>query len=406
MSLTLWTVPNSANPRTHKILVAAALANVPLTVKACEYGRENKTPDYCRNCSPCSRYPVLQTEEGYIFESNAILRHIARLDRSGCFLYGRTPFEGSQVDMWLDFATSELETVVKSYIMHHYYGIPMPENTMDKVHEAFQGLETWLETRTFLVGERLTIADVTVAFALQWHYRMNYAEAEGLAKKYRNSYRFYNTVMFQPKTLEVLKSEGAAIGPVKQEKKNETTAPAKEKKPKAAAGEEADEDEAPKEKKKTNPLDELPPSSFVLDAFKREYSNKCTRTVVAPYFFQNYDPAGYTAFWCYYMHNEDNKRQFMTANFIRGWFQRMEHLRKYAFGVALIIGEENKHEIEAFWVFRGRGMPDVVREVEDTELFRWEEITDLAAQQERITDFFCFEGPTIPKPVLEGRVFK
>ncbi|KAF8304168.1 hypothetical protein TcYC6_0037660 [Trypanosoma cruzi] len=70
--------------------------------------------------------------------------------------------------------------------------------------------------------------------------------------------------------------------------------------------------------------------------------------------------------------NEDNKMQFMTANLIRGWFQRMEHVRKYAFGVALIIGEERRHDIVALWVFRGRGMPAILEDVEDTELFDWE----------------------------------
>ncbi|PWV17869.1 putative elongation factor 1-gamma (EF-1-gamma) [Trypanosoma cruzi] len=411
MSLTLWSGVNPENARTHKLLAAAALANVAVTLKACEYGRENETAEYCRNCSPCGRYPVLQTEEGCVFESNAILRHIARLDRSGGFLYGRTPLEGSQVDMWLDFSATELDAASAPFVHHAFRGEPLPANAMDRVHEVLRALEAWLETRTFLVGERMTVADVAVAFALQWHYRLNGAEGEALTKKYRNAYRLYNTVMQQPKTVEVLRSQGATFGPVKAERKGkDAAAPARaEKKPKAAAaaadGAE-EEDEAPREKKKPNPLDELPPSPFVLDAFKREYSNTDTRTVAAPYFFQHYDAAGYTTFWCRYKYNEDNKMQFMTANLIRGWFQRMEHVRKYAFGVALIIGEERRHDIVALWVFRGRGMPAIVEDVEDTELFDWEEVADVAAQRERITDYLCWEGPTIPRPVLEGRVFK
>ncbi|KAF8296592.1 hypothetical protein TcYC6_0086440 [Trypanosoma cruzi] len=98
--------------------------------------------------------------------------------------------------------------------------------------------------------------------------------------------------------------------------------------------------------------------------------------------------------------------QFMTANLIRGWFQRMEHVRKYLLGVALIIGEERRHDIVALCVFRGRGMPAIVEDVEDTELFDWEEVADVAAQRERITDYLCCKGPTIPRPVLEGRVLR
>ncbi|RNC50796.1 elongation factor 1-gamma (EF-1-gamma) [Trypanosoma cruzi] len=120
MSLTLWSGVNPENARTHKLLAAAALANVAVTLKACEYGRENETAEYCRNCSPCGRYPVLQTEEGCVFESNAILRHIARLDRSGGFLYGRTPLEGSQVDMWLDFSATELDAASAPFVHHAF----------------------------------------------------------------------------------------------------------------------------------------------------------------------------------------------------------------------------------------------------------------------------------------------
>ncbi|EAN98543.1 elongation factor 1-gamma (EF-1-gamma), putative [Trypanosoma cruzi] len=122
MSLTLWSGVNPENARTHKLLAAAALANVAVTLKACEYGRENETAEYCRNCSPCGRYPVLQTEEGCVFESNAILRHIARLDRSGGFLYGRTPLEGSQVDMWLDFSATELDAASAPFVHHAFRG--------------------------------------------------------------------------------------------------------------------------------------------------------------------------------------------------------------------------------------------------------------------------------------------
>ncbi|EAO00165.1 elongation factor 1-gamma (EF-1-gamma), putative [Trypanosoma cruzi] len=67
-------------------------------------------------------------------------------------------------------------------------------------------------------------------------------------------------------------------------------------------------------------------------------------------------------------YNEDNKMHFMTTNLIRGWFQRMEHMRQYALGVALMIGEERRHEIVALCVLRGQGMPAVARDVEGTEL--------------------------------------
>jgi len=290
------------------------------------------------------------------------------------------------------------------FLMEIFAGVPAPKGSLATLEESLAGLDLWLETRTFLVGERMTIADISIAFGLQWVYRLIPAHGEQCAKKFRNAYRLYNTVMQQPKTVEVLKKWGATFGPAKPPKEEK---PKVEKKPKAAAKEDRDdEEEEAKPEKKTNPLDELPPSSFVLDAFKREYSNTDTRTVAAPYFFANYDAAGYTCFWCRYKYNEENTKQFMTANLVRGWYQRMEHLRKYAFGIALLLGEESQHDLAGLWVFRGKGMPALVEDVVDTELFEWEEIKDVNAVKDTITDYFCWEGPTLPRPVLEGRCFK
>lgn len=405
MVYTLSFVPSPEQARAHKCLAAAAHANIPVEVKACSYGVENETRDFLNNCSPCGRYPVLQTNEGYIFETNAIVRHFGRLDASGQKLYGGTPFEASQVDMWIDFSSTEIDNANRPFLLNFFCGTPLPADALGAVEECLWGLENYLETRTFLVGERMTIADISVGFSLQWVFRVNVAHAEALAKKFKNVYRLYNTVMQHPKTLEVLKSQGATFGAVKAPKEEKKQEKKPEKKP--AKKEEDDDDDMPKEeKKKPNPLDSLPPSDFVLDAFKREYSNTDTRTVAAPYFFEKFDSKGFTCFWCRYKYNDENKMQFMTANLVRGWFQRMEHTRKYAFGVALLVGEPTKHDIVAFWVFRGKGMPEIVQEVVDTELFEWEEIKNIESEKAKITDYLCWEGPTIGKPVLEGKCFK
>ncbi|KAF8282314.1 putative elongation factor 1-gamma (EF-1-gamma) [Trypanosoma cruzi] len=67
----------------------------------------------------------------------------------------------------------------------------------------------------------------------------------------------------------------------------------------------------------------------------------------------------------------------------------MEHVRQYALGAALMIVEERRHDIVALCVLRGRGIPTIVRDVEDTELLDWEEVADVAAQRERAMDCLC-----------------
>ncbi|KAF8307132.1 hypothetical protein TcBrA4_0020860 [Trypanosoma cruzi] len=51
----------------------------------------------------------------------------------------------------------------------------------------------------------------------------------------------------------------------------------------------------------------------------------------------------------------------------------------------------------AVCVVCGGGMAAIVREVADTELLDWEEVAYVVAR---------WEGPTIPRPALEGRVLK
>jgi elongation factor 1-gamma len=63
--------------------------------------------------------------------------------------------------------------------------------------------------------------------------------------------------------------------------------------------------------------------------------------------------------------------------------------------------------VTCFWIFRGKGLPEIVREVDDTELFYWTEIPDIQAEKAKITDYLAWDGETFAKnPVLEGRAFK
>lgn len=81
------------NPRGAKVLVAAELAGFPVEHVDLPYD-QLKTPEHLaryfsifRKRHPLGKIPVLETSEGPIFESNAILRHIARSNKSAG-LYG------------------------------------------------------------------------------------------------------------------------------------------------------------------------------------------------------------------------------------------------------------------------------------------------------------------------------
>ena len=102
-------------------------------------------------------------------------------------------------------------------------------------------------------------------------------------------------------------------------------------------------------------------SSFVLDAFKRSYSNEDTATKAIPFFWENFDKEGWSIWKATYSYPEELKKIFMASNLVSGMMQRIEKLRKYAFASILILGVDNNVAIEGVWVLRGQELAFNVR---------------------------------------------
>ena len=95
-------------------------------------------------------------------------------------------------------------------------------------------------------------------------------------------------------------------------------------------------------------------STFVMDEFKRCYSNEDTATKAIPFFWEKFDPEGYSIWRADYKYRDELKMIFMCSNLVSGMFQRIDKLRKTAFASILILGENNNAAIEGIWVFRGQ----------------------------------------------------
>lgn len=143
-------------------------------------------------------------------------------------------------------------------------------------------------TRTFVVGERITLADLHVAAAIFRAVGLT-IDAE-VRSKHVNTIRHLETIANQPKLkdifgeIEYIEKVVQYVPPKKETKPAPAPAAPKEKKekekPKKKADEDEDEDDGnlvPEEPKAKNPLDFLPKSSFNLEDWKRAYSNKDTR---------------------------------------------------------------------------------------------------------------------------------
>ena len=99
----------------------------------------------------------------------------------------------------------------------------------------------------------------------------------------------------------------------------------------------------------------------MLDAFKRCFSNEDIETKAIPYFWENFDKEGWSLWKATYKYNQDLRMDFMASNLVSGMFQRLEKMRKYAFGAIVILGESFKLSVEGVWLMRGQELAFNVR---------------------------------------------
>jgi len=406
------------NPQLWKVLVTAKYGKVDIT--------SNVSSD-AHAKAPLGKVPVLETAEGTLFEANAITRYVARLGKGQ--LYGKNDFEAGQIEQYIDFASNDIELPgavwVYPILGHIANNAAATGKAQTDIKKALDFLNKQLETRTFLVGERLTIADIVVAMSL--YYLFQKVLDVNFRKPFTNVVRWYTTIVNQSEVKDVIGevklAEKAEVAPAtfvpkeqpkkeaaKKEEKPKAEKPKKEEKPKKKEEDEEEEEtfeeEAPK---KDNPLDALPKSTMVFDEWKRQYSNNDTKTVAMPWFWNNLDKNGYSLWRCDYKYNAECTKVFMTCNLIGGWIQRLDKLRKYGFGAINIFGEEPNLEVSGIWLFRGLEIPQEMKDCDDAEHYEWTKLNpDDAATRELVGDYWAWEGSfgTPAKKFNQGKIFK
>lgn len=197
--------------------------------------------------------------------------------------------EAGLVDQWISVADNEIQAPL--LLVFQLCRSVLPYNKALHtvfVERAIRGLktvETHLATRTYLVTERITLADITLTSVI-FRAAATILDAE-LRPQFPNVLRHTQTIVNHPAmkeawgALEFVEKALQFIPPPKEKKEPKPAAapqPKAEKKPKKEEEDDDDDDLVPKEEPKgKNPLDLLPKSTFNLEDWKRAYSNKETR---------------------------------------------------------------------------------------------------------------------------------
>ena len=358
------------SPTVQEVLHVINLTKAPVELQNVDWEdaetRKTLTPK-----SPTGTFPFLETTEGILSESRAIENYLALKHKPE--LLGENDFEKAQIRQWSDFAIFEIGYCAKEIVYPLFgwknYCKESADKANNKLKEFMRTLDAQLKDKEFVMGAKLTLADVTLFRELKYFFQLVFPK--GLRDKvFPNATKWFQKMA---ETEEVKKAYGKIllcnqplkpfIKEEKQEKKEEP------KKVKKHEKEEPQKEEPPKEKKKVNPLDELPPSKLELESFKRAFLNNKNKEDAMNKFWEIYDPEGYSLWWVEYQNlPTECKILYRTSNSKGMFLQKCDALRRYAFAVHGVYGVENDYKVRGMWMFRGKEIP---QEMKDNDLYEY-----------------------------------
>ncbi|CAH1174119.1 unnamed protein product [Phaedon cochleariae] len=422
---TLYTYPD--NFRAAKALIAAQYANI--TVKLAPnfvFGETNKTKEFT-NKFPGGKVPAFESNNGQCLQdSNAIAYFVANEQ-----LRGANEYDKAQILQWIGFAEGEILPPgcawvfpILGIIRNNSGAQEASQRAKDDMKAALTILNSHLLTRTYLVGERITLADIVVACNLLNPYR--YVLDPDYRRPFANVNRWFETLVNQPHFKAVLGDvqlcsqvavAGAAVplagaqpakGKKKEEKKQEQK---KQQKKEKEPEEPLDEAEAvlASEPKSKDPFSEMPKGTFDMDDFKRCYSNEDESKSI-PYFWQKFDPEHYSIWYGEYKYPKELTKVFMSCNLIGGMQQRLDKMRKQAFASVCLFGEDNNSTISGVWVWRGQELafplsPDWQI---DYESYEWKKLDPASEETKKLVEqYFSWTGTDKEgRKFNQGKIFK
>ena len=159
--------------------------------------------------NPMRTVPVLETEEGYLPESNAILTYLAE----GTPYVPDDPWERARVVGWLIYEQTDVVFMVGGLRFRLMVGRWTPDHPeavrrREGALEVLQFLDEQLAEDEFLVGGRYTIADIAV-----YGYSHRAEEAQLDLEPYPNLRAWFERVESQPGYMEDVEPYGANAAP-------------------------------------------------------------------------------------------------------------------------------------------------------------------------------------------------
>ena len=314
---------------------------------------KKKSAEY-KKINPRAQFPMLETEEGVLYESTAIAKYLCQVSGK---LLGSNAVERSQVDQWVSYSNTTLNPTCFTVYCGIFGWNPVGEKDWNEAAKNLKSqakvLNTALEGKKYLVGNQLSLADIVVAGTLMYAFQTTLDG--GFRKAMKAVEPWVSSIYALPEFIDVFGKVtlcAKALKPV-------VVAEKKEEKKKAAPAAAAKPAEKKEEKKKDN-VESLPPTTFNLYDFKTFYVNhKDLKGEAVDEFYKQLDWDGW-AFWHlrYDIYEGEGAKEHITNNLLTGFLSRAEHTSKYTFGKMVVAGDEPNLQIQGCWLMRGTELPD------------------------------------------------
>ncbi|KAJ5932917.1 hypothetical protein N7516_007406 [Penicillium verrucosum] len=381
------------NGRTISILVAAKHNDLDLELVKTEANAAaefNSGAEFLK-LNPTGKIPAFEGANGFTLSEVIAIAVYVTSQNEKTTLLGKTKQDYASILRWMSFVNTEVLPKFGAWYRPLLGLDGYNKKTVDEAAKSalkvVSALETHLTANTYLVGERITLADIFGASLL------TRAFATVLDKTWREANpattRWYNTIINQDAFKAVFPSPKFAEEVIKPPLR-----------PPAA--------EAPKPK---HPLEALGKPTLILDDWKRKFSNDDPRTVAMPWFWENLKADEYSLWKVNYRYNNELKLTFMANNLIGGFQTRLEASRKYIFGAQSVYGENYDCVVYGAFMTRGQEWEPAFTVGPDYEGYEFTKLDPSnEADRKLVEDMWAQDVPvTVDGKVKEwtdGHVFK
>lgn len=171
----IYDTPLAPNPRRVRWFMAEKGIDDIEVVTLNLFEGQHKTPEYLRKAG-LANVPMMELDDGTcVTESVAICRYLESLYPEPN-LFGRTPTETAVIEMWLRRAEMMVATPLMMAVRHAHPALAAIETQVPELaangrataEKGLKMLDRRLADSPFIAGERLTIADILAATALDF----------------------------------------------------------------------------------------------------------------------------------------------------------------------------------------------------------------------------------------------